>query len=98
MDLNGGKRATPFTTERLHDPTPLPDFTNARVEYVTAGGSRNDWPVFGHFGVLPPGESSAGGIGFKSRQKLAVGDQLEIDLSIPPALPGGNFHDCPLRR
>ena len=72
--------------------------TNARVEYATAGGrARNDWPVgtAGHFGELH-GEAvnlSAGGIGFKSRQKLFVGDQLEMYLSIPPALPGGNFQN-----
>jgi hypothetical protein len=71
---------------------------NAPADYAVAGGRRRDdflEGTAGHFGPLH-GEVvnlSAGGIGFKSRQKLVVGDRLEIYLSIPPALPGGNFQD-----
>ena len=57
--------------------------------------ARQDWrrETAGHFGPLD-GEVinlSAGGIGFKSREKLAVGDRIEMYLTIPPSITGKNF-------
>ncbi len=53
---------------------------------------REDWPraSAGHFGMLD-GEAinlSERGIGFKSRERLRVGDQVDLYLSIPRSLTG----------
>jgi len=69
---------------------------NARVDFAMAGPrAPQDWrrETAGHFGPLD-GEVvnlSAGGIGFKSREKLAVGDRIEMYLTIPPSITGKNF-------
>ena len=70
--------------------------TSAIAKYATHGGAvRDDWPEgrAGHLGFLN-GEAinlSAGGIGFKSREKLAIGDQLDIYLTVPPSFTGRSF-------
>ena len=69
---------------------------NSRADLAIAGSrSRRDWPegTAGHFGTLD-GEAvnlSVGGIGFKSREKVAVGDCLEMYLTIPPSITGRSF-------
>jgi hypothetical protein len=64
--------------------------------YASAGNSSvsslEDWPreSAGHFGLLD-GEAinlSERGIGFKSREKLRVGDQVDLYLTIPRSLTG----------
>ena len=69
---------------------------NSRADLALAGSRiRQDWPegTAGHFGTLD-GEAinlSAGGIGFKSREKVAIGDRLEMYLTVPPSITGRNF-------